>query len=145
MIRAAVIAAAMVVGVAAHAAPPVPPVFLHVHAVVDGDTIKVIDGERIVSVRFRGIDAPEMRGRCPEERQLAREARNVVYRATLAGVWLRDRKPGGGGFGRDLATVHGADGEDVGELLVTEMLARPYDGKSKRKSWCYGKTEGSRE
>ncbi|WP_372809511.1 thermonuclease family protein, partial [Litorivivens sp.] len=58
--------------------------------VYDGDTIRVridnwppIIGEAI-GVRINGIDTPEIRGKCPEEKALAREARAFTRDAVTA-------------------------------------------------------------
>ena len=57
------------------------PVFAKVINVYDGDTIEVLakvwPGHQInVRVRIRGIDAPEMRAKCSEERFAALSARD---------------------------------------------------------------------
>ncbi len=45
----------------------------------------------------------------------------------IACSWLKDR------YGRTLATVS-VDGQDVGEILIAEGLARPWTGH--RQPWC---------
>ncbi|HEY4265726.1 MAG TPA: hypothetical protein VGM72_10435, partial [Micropepsaceae bacterium] len=52
------------------------PVSAVVQRVVDGDTIEVraaiwLGQSLTVRVRIDGVDAPELKARCPEERQLA--------------------------------------------------------------------------
>lgn len=91
--------------------------------VVDGDTVW-IEGEKI---RLLDIDAPEMEGRCPAERALARRARDrlvVLLRAREVTI-ARD---GVDKYGRTLARLG-----DTGEQLVREGLARRWGD---RRGWC---------
>ena len=99
---------------------------------IDGDTID-LDGER---VRILNIDAPEIRhAHCDAERRLglvARDRMTVLLRGRLMlkrgdGGRMKDR------HGRTLARLY-VDGEDVGEILIRENLARPWEGQ--RRSWC---------
>ena len=107
--------------------------------VTDGDTITVdatiwLDQHVVTAVRLRGIDAPEMRGRCRQEIVLARAARDALAAmAAGQGVTLteieRDK------YGRVLARVTLENSLDVGAVLVDRGLARPYNGE-KRGGWC---------
>lgn len=110
---------------------------VEVVAVYDGDTFTAnvkgwppIIGER-VQIRLRGIDAPELTSKDPAKLDQARLAKRRLVellrgtpdhrpRVTLHAV-ARDK------YFRVLATVR-ADGVDVGQVLVSEGLARPYDG-----------------
>lgn len=98
--------------------------------VIDGDTIRVA-GE---SIRVMGLDAPEMRGECPRERQRARDARDRLAELVTPGVILerhgRDR------YGRGLAVVRDYAGRDVARVLIEEGLARYYNGRGRRQGWC---------
>lgn len=108
--------------------------------VYDGDTITVdiaewppVVGDDI-SIRVRGLDTPEIRGKCDSEKAMARAARDRL-REMLEGaesIELVDYERGK--YFRLVATVM-ADGKDVAETLIGEGLARPYDG-GKRESWC---------
>lgn len=116
------------------------PVEARVVAVVDGDTLVVSAriwlGQRIEThVRIDGVDAPELRGRCRGERDLARAARTFV--ATRIGgepVVLSDVRFGKYA-GRVVARVETAAGEDLAEVLIAAGLARRYDGRARR-PWC---------
>ena len=125
---------------AAEAEPLSGPVDAEVLRVLDGDTIEVaariwLDQRVVVGVRLRGVDAPELRGACATERDLARRARDAVEAMLGARVELseidRDKYAG-----RVVARVRAA-GEDVGARLVARGLARPYDG-GRRGGWCEG-------
>lgn len=98
--------------------------------VIDGDTIAV----RGTTIRIIGLDAPEMHGRCPLETQMARAARDrlAVLLQDGATIWRRGRDR----YGRALAVVHDAAGRDVAQLLVSEGLARAYNGRGPRRGWC---------
>lgn len=123
-------------------AGPVPAV---VEEVIDGDTLRVrahiwLGQEVATLVRVAGIDAPEVRGACPRERDLARRAQDFVARqlstegAGRSGVRLREVRYGK--FARRVvARVETAAGVDLGAALLAAGLARPYDGGA-RQAWC---------
>ena len=122
------------------------PVQARVVGVIDGDTLAVRaliwPGQEVETrVRLKGIDAPELRGRCERERTLARAARLFIAGRGGAGsggsefsVRLRDVQWDKYG-GRVIAHVEGADGTDLGQALVGAGLARPYHGAARR-GWC---------
>ena len=104
--------------------------------VVDGDSIAV-DG---VEWRLIGFDTPEIgRAQCEGERRTGllakRRLRQMLDEARAAGTAItvedsgeRDR------YKRPLGTLRIA-GRDVGEQLVAELYARPYNG-GRKKGWC---------
>ncbi len=109
------------------------PVEARVISVIDGDTIRaaafVWPGHEVtVSVRIRGIDAPEIKSRCEAERRAAERAKSALEDMVgLAAVRLRDIG-GGKYYGRVLADVEAADGTPVGAALLALELVRPYRG-----------------
>lgn len=137
-----ILAAAALTAVAALAAGDVlrGPVPAQVVGVVDGDTIRVtahiwLDQRLETLVRLAGVDAPELRGHCEEERFLAAEARDFLA-GRIVGTDVSLAEVEYGKFaGRVVARVITADGEDLGESLLRAGLARPYDGGA-RASWC---------
>ena len=117
---------------------------VRVVSVYDGDTLRVdlacnqpIFCENI-SVRIRGIDTPEIRGKCDYEKERAIQARNVVRalieQSTKEGRHVVLNGPKRGKYFRIVAAVY-IDGLSVGKALVNQGLAREYDG-GKRTSWC---------
>lgn len=122
------------------AAGPTPgPLAAKVLAVVDGDTIEV-EAEiwpglfQRTRVRLAGVDAPELKGRCEEERRKAREAKALIERLAGGRVTLLDVRPDKYG-GRIVAKVLAADGTDLAAALIGAGLARSYAG-GKREGWC---------
>ena len=103
--------------------------------VVDGDTVD----RGVLRYRLVGFDAPEIwQAQCPEERAkgqlVARRPTELVEKgaATIIPVqWKPDR------YRRVMARLE-VDGLDVGNILISEGLARPYDGRTRRISWCSG-------
>jgi len=98
--------------------------------VVDGDSL-VCGRERI---RIMGLDAPELRGRCPAEVRLARAARTRMQQLVASGISI-DRR-GRDRYGRTLAVVRVRGGRDVAGIMIRARLARPYDGTGRRRGWC---------
>jgi endonuclease YncB( thermonuclease family) len=115
------------------------PVAATVLRVIDGDTFvaeaHVWPGETVqVSVRIRGIDAPELHSRCPRERLAAAEARDALV-ALLDRRKVRITNIGGGKYyGRVLADVATPDGE-VAPVLLSLALVRHYSG-GHRQPFC---------
>jgi endonuclease YncB( thermonuclease family) len=105
--------------------------------VIDGDTIEVrahlwLGLELTTRVRLADIDAPELDGGCPAERDLAKAAREYLALQLSPTLALRDVRQDKYG-GRVVAHVSGHDGRDVGSLLVQAWLAVPIGGTP---VWC---------
>lgn len=115
------------------------PVEATVVSVLDGDTFlaeaHVWPGQVIeVNIRVRGIDAPEMKGRCEAEHAAALKARDAL--AELVGDSVRISNIGGAKYyGRVLADVETRAGEAVAGHLLSRALVRPYRG-GRRAGWC---------
>lgn len=112
-----------------------------VNRVYDGDTffIDIIRCDidvlcKNLSIRVRGIDAPEMVARCSDEMEKAKEARRYLSGKlnSAANVELAylDRDA----YFRIDATVL-VDGVDIADEMVERGIARQYSG-GKRGSWC---------
>ncbi len=108
--------------------------------VVDGDTLSVevpvwLGVALSTKVRLKGIDTPELHGRCPREKSLAADARRYLASAATPQVQLTNVE-GDKYYGRveaDVATV--PDGQDLSQAMLASGLARSYDG-GKRGGWC---------
>lgn len=97
---------------------------------VDGDTFRC-GRER---VRIADIDAPEIDGRCREERVLALQARARLAQLLRSGaVEMRRSGRDRDSYGRLLRIVT-VDGRNAGDILVAEGLARAWSGR--REPWC---------
>ncbi|WP_240002505.1 thermonuclease family protein [Oleisolibacter albus] len=118
------------------------PVEATVLKVVDGDTLAVsarvwLGQEVQTRVRLDGIDTPESRSKCAQEKAMAAEARRKLEELVRTGadqvrlVNVVDDKFGG----RVRARVLLADGTDLSHALIASGLARSYNG-GKRKPWC---------
>ncbi len=110
-------------------------------SVYDGDTLRVdIDGYpdvvgKNMPVRIRGIDTPEIRGKCPEEKALAKKSRDFLRLKLAEAKEIELLDVDRGKYFRLLASVY-VDGKSVGKLLISEGMARAYDG-GKRLGWCW--------
>lgn len=122
------------------------PVAARVLEVVDGDTLAVratvwLDQEIVTRVRLDGVDTPESRSPCADEKRLAGQAR-----ARLTAL-VQGAMEGQGGTillhnivhdkygGRVRAQVRLADGTDLAAVLIRDGVARAYRG-GKRQPWC---------
>lgn len=108
--------------------------------VVDGDTFEaeayVWPGAVMrVSVRIRGIDAPELHARCAAEKSAALQARDALAALLGDGGVLIFNIGGAKYYGRVLADVGTAAGVDVAGQMLRLGLVRPYGG-GRRAGWC---------
>jgi len=120
----------------------------------DGDTVTVnlidlqdIDFDKTyaalwhkIGIRVNGIDTPEMRGKCPEEKALARVAKYFVRDILKDAEYLSIRDISRGKYFRIVADVivnPGTPDElNLKDALLDADLAVPYDGGRKSHSWC---------
>lgn len=109
--------------------------------IFDGDTfaahVYMDDDIRIpVRVRLMNIDTPEIHGKCEYEIMRANMARDRLAELIPVGSMVQlskikdDKYPG-----RIDAFVKMSDGRDVGNVLMSEKLGRPYSG-GRRAGWC---------
>lgn len=121
---------------------PIPAKVIHV---VDGDTLKVraqiwLHQSINISVRLRGIDAPELDGNCATERILAQQAHNrlntLVSAQGKSGLVNLKNISSGKYSGRVIATVETMQGMSVGDVLLKEKVARPYKRRQSKSNWC---------
>lgn len=107
----------------------------------DGDTIYVaipgLPGEIAnMSVRVRGVDTPEIRGKCESEKQLAKQARDYARQRLRSARSVEFCEPEWGRYGGRVVASVRVDGNPLDLELIARGLARPYDGKTKRAPWC---------
>jgi micrococcal nuclease len=106
----------------------------------DADTIYVLMPEiapelEKMSVRVNGVDAPEIRGECDFEKDLAKKARDYVLDALEKAENISFCNPLWGKYaGRVVADVMVGD-KLLSEMIISNGLGRSYDG-GKRKNWC---------
>jgi micrococcal nuclease len=112
--------------------------------VIDGDTLKVhLPGLPMelqpVKVRVRGIDTPELKGKCASEKVAAKKAgaftRNVVERANTAKRPIHFSRIDWDKYGGRIDADVLVDGRSLADILVSAGLAKRYDG-GKRGGWC---------
>jgi len=124
--------------------PFVPPIqFGKVIKVYDGDTITIASvlpntTEPIYrfSIRLNGIDTPEIRGKTPEEKELAIHVRDELY-AKIYGKMVTLKNVDTEKYGRILADVY-LDDENINEWLIDNEYAVRYDGGTKHRPASWG-------
>jgi endonuclease YncB( thermonuclease family) len=115
------------------------PVSAFVERVVDGDTVDVrariwLGQSLSIRVRIDGVDTPEMRSDCADERRLALAARDFLARRLLNREITLLRVVYDKFGGRVRADISDANG-DIAKALLDAGLARPYHGE-RREPWC---------
>ena len=109
-------------------------------SVYDGDTIRVnidsypdIIGKNI-RIRLKGIDTPEIKGKCQKEIDLAIMARDYLRNAINQSSHIELKNIERGKYFRIVGELY-IDGENISKGLLKEKLAYIYHGGKKR-SWC---------
>jgi endonuclease YncB( thermonuclease family) len=87
-----------------------------------------------VSIRVKGIDAPEIRGKCAAEIKAARIAKQFTVDHLRSGSKIELKNTERGKYFRILADVF-IDGRELSKLLIESGNAREYHGGT-RGSWC---------
>ena len=107
----------------------------------DGDTITFnlpnlhpIIGKKI-AVRVKGIDTPEIRGKCDKEKYDAEQAKGIVEKLLKDAERIDLKNLQRGKYFRIVADVY-ADGENIAEALVDSGMAVRYNGGKKNARWC---------
>jgi endonuclease YncB( thermonuclease family) len=110
-------------------------------SIYDGDTLRVnidsfpdIVGKNI-RIRIKGIDAPEIKGNCQKEIDLAIMARDYLINAINKSNLIELRNIERGKYFRIVGELY-IDGENISNNLIKRRLAYHYNGGKKR-SWCY--------
>lgn len=119
------------------------PILAEVKRVIDGDTL-VVDAfiwpntrASDVSIRIRGIDTPERRGKCSQERALAKQATDIMAQTFAPGqqVYITQVETGKYG-GRYIASVRSLAGLDWAAFIQRQGLAAAYEGRGAKQDWC---------
>lgn len=119
------------------------PVVAHVERVIDGDTFTVrarvwLGLEVQVSVRPRGVDAPELfRPKCAQERKHAKAARAFLDKLIGGRTVILSEIENDKFAGRIDAAVTLSDARDLSQVLLQSGHAEPYDGGT-HPSFCPG-------
>lgn len=111
-----------------------------IHGCYDGDTCTIsipglpgLFGDRL-PLRLAGIDTPEMKGKCDQEKMLALQAKSFLTerleRAQTIDIELIARDK----YFRVLSLIV-ADGVDLADEMVKAGLANAYHGGTKQR-WC---------
>lgn len=120
----------------------------------DGDTVTVnlldlqatdLDGTYAalwykVGIRVSGVDTPEMRAKCPEEKVMAKQAKYFVRDLLKDAEHISIRDISRGKYFRlvaDIIVNPGTPDElNIKDALLEAGLAIPYFGGKKTHSWC---------
>lgn len=121
---------------------------------LDHRAFRIIDGDTLaLTIRLAEIDTPEMNGKCPAERELAKKAKQYVAETIKKGYGVTVQQTGVGKYGRMIARVtvwpdykppqtleemNAIDQPgiiDLSAALVAEGLARPWPPKP-GETWC---------
>jgi micrococcal nuclease len=110
-------------------------------SVYDGDATKVnitnyhvLIGEAS-SVIVRGVGAPEIRVKCSSEKAKNIQTRNYLRSLLASAEVIELHNVQRGKYFRIVANAI-IDGINISELMIEKQIAREYDGKLKRLSWC---------
>ena len=106
----------------------------------DGDTITVNIKDvhpligSLISIRINGIDTPEMKSDCPNEKILAYNAKVLIEKFLKNGKVITLKNVNRDKYFRILADVY-VDGINIANVLIKNKMAVPYNGGTKI-DWC---------
>lgn len=107
----------------------------------DGDTITFnipslhpIIGENI-SIRLSGIDTPEIRGKCENEKIEAKKSKEYVRKMFIGAKHISLRDTRRGKYFRIVADIY-IDDIFLKEKMIELGLGYPYEGKGQKHDWC---------
>lgn len=101
----------------------------------DADTLRLEINGRNEATRLAGVDAPEIRGRCAAEKELAIRGRDFTRTwAMRSDLTLTTGKREREKYGRLLGELTNTEGESLSDKLVEAGLARKWTGR--REPWC---------
>lgn len=113
--------------------------YLHV---IDGDTLLFRAWwsplpEKTIAVRIVGIDTAEQgyRAQCDEERNASLKAKQFVQEVMKGAKLIQVQPTSWDRWGGRIVAVVWVDHKSLGDMLLENNLARPYDG-GKKSSWC---------
>ena len=112
-----------------------------VTSIYDGDTFRAnisgwpdIIGERVM-IRINGIDAPELRGKCVQEKKWALRAKQFAVEKLRHARKIVLKNMHRGKYFRIIADVY-VDGVNLGGEMIRRGLAVEYHGGHKKMDWC---------
>ena len=93
-----------------------------------------------MSVRVNGVDTPEIRTRCAQEKVLGKQAKALVKDVLKDAEYLSLRNVKRGKYFRIVADIiinpGTPDEVNLKDILLESGLAVAYDGGKKTKNWC---------
>jgi endonuclease YncB( thermonuclease family) len=107
----------------------------------DGDTVTVnIDGYpeiigKKISIRVEGIDTPEIRGKCENEKIEARIVKDFVRQELKNAKDIKIVDVSRGKYFRIVGDFQ-YDGKSLREQILEKGYGYPYDGGTKSNPWC---------
>ena len=107
----------------------------------DGDTITVIiEGwpdiiGNMMPIRVEGVDTPERRAKCKNEKLMAFIAKRFVYSELMNAKNIKILNPKRGKYFRIVGDVE-YDGKLLSMELLKKEYAYPYEGGTKQNPWC---------
>ena len=90
-----------------------------------------------ISVRIGGIDTPEMKGKCSQEKELAKQAKLFVKEKLENAKKIVLDNIGPDKYFRILGEIY-VDEVPLAQMLMEQGYAVPYDGGTKENVWCKG-------
>ena len=107
----------------------------------DGDTCYAIlenvpEKLKFVRIRVRGIDTPEIKGKCANEKALAIEAKNFINKLISESHSIKLRNLEWGKYGGRIVADLYIDNTDYLVYLKGKPFYTLYSGGKKTKNWC---------
>jgi endonuclease YncB( thermonuclease family) len=115
---------------------------LPIRGVADGDTIRSTLSLPCplcnVSIRIRGIDTPESNhlAKCPAEKLKGIAAKDFLKTVLANEPTMLAKNVKWDKYGGRIDAEVVVNGMDIGKLMITKGLAKPYTGQGPKSNWC---------
>jgi len=114
-----------------------------VDRVIDGDTFVIntqhespMIQELGLHIRVKGLDTPEIKGKCDKEKTLAKTAKEFLADLLEENYVILTNIEWDKFGGRIVADVFMADHQNLTNILISKKLGISYFGEKKTKDWC---------
>jgi micrococcal nuclease len=106
-----------------------------VTSIYDGDTFRVNINNKM-AIRLANVDTPEIRAKCPQEKLLARKAKQFTVNFLRISKSLELQNMKKDKYFRIVADLYNEQNKSLGNELIDNGFAVPYHGGKKSKDWC---------
>lgn len=109
--------------------------------VVDGDTIETRVAQhptelQKIYVRLKGIDTPELHGKCDKEKKIAQDAKLFLTKLLKSYSMMQVHDVSFDKYGQRIVGSVFVKDIHINQLMIDQGFAVSYTGQGQKKNWC---------